>query len=399
MSANFTIYRALSGYSADELNSLFNTFVTQFAPTLPNVVRTQCGNEFDNISISDNDPLSAGVCDIDSLYRAIAYLGENLAPIDCADGDGSPNSTWNMGIVSGGNNLNGLTMTVRDRVNDDDDDDGYAIVASTNYINPYAFSANSANGIGTPRAIQLETVAINDRISANTYTYYTYIQSTGKRIPCSNTTTNTGNFAGFLSNQSIADRRFAGTLGLQVPTIYSSIQITPYSFSSGATITLSGATAQIVDGGLSDNQSYPITTIERFDGIGVNEWVQSANTTLNIESFAQDFDINSWNVETPRNLTIETFSIGFPQGTQPTISCCGSSTSAENTEILTAQIDGVTQTFTLTTPYISGSLKVYWNGQRQTTGDTITEDNDLQFTTTFLATIGTELIADYFPKI
>ena len=176
------------------------------------------------------------------------------------------------------------------------------------------------------------------------------------------------------------------------------------SFTRGATITFNDAEKQTVDGGLSDKTSLPRITVERFDGIVLAESgpsQTSALTTLTIESFetSTDDDLNSWNIDPPTLLTVATFSEGWPLGSQPTKdNCAGGSGSGEVVEVLTSQIDGINQTFTLTRSYVSGSLRVYWNGQRQTVGDTITEDNDTQFTTTFIATVGTELIVDFVPN-
>lgn len=401
MAGNLTIGRTQSsGYSASELNSLFDDFVAQYASTLPSAVRTRCGNEFDNISISDSDPIAAGVDGPDSLYRAIAYLGENLQG-DCED-DPNSNSTWTWGVIAG-TTINSWGMTVRDRFVDDDDDDGYTFTVSTNYDNPYATNYANVSGFGVERAQSLQAITVVDRVQVNTIGWTTYLGNQGQRVPCSNTNTNTGNIPAFLGGNTIAGRRFNGLIGLQVPTIYSSISVTPTSYSGGTTITLSNAIEQVVDGGLSDNQSYPIVTVERFDGIGVEEWgpsLTSALTTLTIENFTQVFggNLDSWNIDNPTRITSEPFSDGWPLGSQPTTgSSCGGS-SNELTEILTDQINGTRQTFTLTRAYVSGSLRVYWNGQRQTVGDTITEDNDTQFTTTFIATVGTELIVDFVPN-
>ena len=397
MAGNLTVQRFVTGYSASELNDLFDDFVTQFASTLPSSVRTRCGNEFDNISISDSDPIAASIDGPDSLYQAIAYLGEELQG-DCVE-DPDPISTWQYGVIAGATSWG---MTVRDWGQDDDDDDGYTITTSTNYINPYAFNATNLIGNGASRAVELQKLTVIDRTTVQGATWQTYLGNTGNRVPISNTSTNIGNFGSFLNGQSIAFRRFSGQLGLQVPVIYSSIQITPFSQSAGSTITLSNATEETVDGGLSDKSSLPRITVERFEGIGIDEWgpsLTSALTTLSIEDFGQSFDgdLDSWNVNEPTRLTSEPFSEGWPLGIQPTKDSCGGSAN-ELTEILTPQINGITQTFTLTRPYVSASLRVYWNGQRQTVGDTITENNDTQFTTTFLATVGTELIVDFVAK-
>ena len=402
MAGNLTIDRTQSsGYTASELNSLFDTFVAQFASTLPSAVRTRCGNEFDNISISDSDDIATGIDGPDSLYRAIAYLGQTLYENgECVDDEETANSQWGTMVVAG-TTVNSWTMTVRDRNDDDDDDDGFTLAVSTNYVNPYVFQIGQSSVTLPNRSIELQAISIIDRVNTMSLAFQQMLNTTGPRFPCSNTSTNVGNFGEFLSGQSIANRRFNGFAGAQVPIIYSSIDITPTSYSGGTTITLSGATEQVVDGGLSENTTLPKITVEPFDGIGLDEWspsVSSALTTLTTETFTEDIGLASWNIPTPTTLTTEPFSNGWPLGSQPTPDSCGGGSANELTEILTDQITGSLQTFTLTRSYVSGSLRVYWNGQRQTVGDTITEINDTQFSTTFLPTVGTELIADFVPK-
>ncbi len=63
---------------------------------------------------------------------------------------------------------------------------------------------------------------------------------------------------------------------------------------------------------------------------------------------------------------------------------------------LSSQCDGAAQTFT-TGKYISGTLRVYWNGQRQTTGETITEVSTTTFSTTFVPSSTDVLLVDYRP--
>ena len=62
---------------------------------------------------------------------------------------------------------------------------------------------------------------------------------------------------------------------------------------------------------------------------------------------------------------------------------------------LSSQVDGSQTTFTLPEAYIEGTLKVYWNGQRQITGVTITEASDTTFRTTFTAPSATYIEVDY----
>ena len=71
-------------------------------------------------------------------------------------------------------------------------------------------------------------------------------------------------------------------------------------------------------------------------------------------------------------------------------------TKKEQTKNVTNQIGSSNQSFDLGVAYVSGSLRVYWNGMRQTTGTTITEAGNT-FSTSFIANPGDELIVDYQP--
>ena len=62
---------------------------------------------------------------------------------------------------------------------------------------------------------------------------------------------------------------------------------------------------------------------------------------------------------------------------------------------LTAQIDGSTTVFNMPENYQFGTLRVYWNGIRQRTDDTISETSQSTFTTTFTPLSGDVLIVDY----
>ena len=69
----------------------------------------------------------------------------------------------------------------------------------------------------------------------------------------------------------------------------------------------------------------------------------------------------------------------------------------EQTKNLADQIGSDNQSFDIGKPYKTGSLRVYWNGIRQTTGTTITEQTGRIFTTQFVAHPGDSLIVDYQP--
>ena len=62
---------------------------------------------------------------------------------------------------------------------------------------------------------------------------------------------------------------------------------------------------------------------------------------------------------------------------------------------LTAQINGSTTVFTMPENYQNGTLRVYWNGIRQRTDDTVSETSQNTFTTTFTPLAGDVLIVDY----
>lgn len=68
-----------------------------------------------------------------------------------------------------------------------------------------------------------------------------------------------------------------------------------------------------------------------------------------------------------------------------------------NTENLTSQIDGVTNSFTISQPFFSGRLYVYYNGVRQQVGSGITVTGDTTFTCEFTPEIGDTLFVDYNP--
>ena len=64
-------------------------------------------------------------------------------------------------------------------------------------------------------------------------------------------------------------------------------------------------------------------------------------------------------------------------------------------EDLTTYINGERTVFTVANSYEGGTLRVYWNGQRQVRGETFTETTSTTFTTTFIPLTGDFLIVDY----
>ena len=143
---------------------------------------------------------------------------------------------------------------------------------------------------------------------------------------------------------------------------------------------------------------------ENFDGIGFNEWSVGEKQIITKLDFGIDNKkansygngFNDWYVDLSYDVgnPEENWS-NFPEGVTPTIPNCSSST-AENstTEDLTSQINGSRTVFTTSKPYESGTLKVYWNGQRQS-DQTITELTSTTFSTTFVPSGNNVLIVDY----
>tara|TARA_R110002012_G_scaffold195375_2_gene363590 strand:- start:1099 stop:1356 length:258 start_codon:yes stop_codon:yes gene_type:complete len=76
-----------------------------------------------------------------------------------------------------------------------------------------------------------------------------------------------------------------------------------------------------------------------------------------------------------------------------------SSSSSSDSEMkqadLTSQITGSNQSYTLPEDYVSGSLRVYWNGVRQVVGESFSEHNATVFNTVFTAESGDFITVDY----
>lgn len=141
---------------------------------------------------------------------------------------------------------------------------------------------------------------------------------------------------------------------------------------------------------------------EQFDGLGFDEW-DSGNkriiTRLEL-GISKDLPdgfgnkLSDWFVYAPTELTDEDDWTGYSEGVTPSIPSCSTDSLNDVSEEITSQINGVVTEFTLSQSYESGSLKVYWNGQRQGT-PTITELTATTFRTSFVPVIGNVLLVDY----
>ena len=73
-----------------------------------------------------------------------------------------------------------------------------------------------------------------------------------------------------------------------------------------------------------------------------------------------------------------------------------SSSGSEITEDLTSQINGQNTSFTTSNKYVSGKLRVYYNGIREIVGDSVSEaPNRLSFTLDFTPLAGDKVLVDY----
>lgn len=134
--------------------------------------------------------------------------------------------------------------------------------------------------------------------------------------------------------------------------------------------------------------------VERFDSKGYDTFNYGTGKTYTSTAFVTFFGYTYWYPGPGNTLgSIETFDdINWPQGISP-----GGGSGSEDMvwgEDLTSQITGSTTIFITDYPYETGTLSVYWNGQRQYSG-TITEVNSTTFSTSFTPTSGDVLIVDY----
>ena len=146
--------------------------------------------------------------------------------------------------------------------------------------------------------------------------------------------------------------------------------------------------------GLATYSSNLYASVERFDEKGYSKWNYGAGATYTTTSFLTLYGYNYWYPGAGITLgSVEKFDdINWPQGTAPS----GGDSSGDIVwgENITSQIDGITTTFSTTYAYETGTLSVYWNGQRQYAG-TIVEINSTTFSTSFTPTSGDVLIVDY----
>lgn len=137
--------------------------------------------------------------------------------------------------------------------------------------------------------------------------------------------------------------------------------------------------------------------------LSLEDWEDAAfGVATGTDVATEDYEDPEYEVAGDDQVSIETFSKGFSQGSRDPLDRpldCGSSGGAGGTfgEDISAQINGSNQAFSTSVLYVANSLRVFRNGQRQ--GPTeITETGSSTFSTTFVASVGEVLIIDYTPQ-
>ena len=425
-----TIDRSLSGWSAADLNSLFDDLKAQLVATLPSSIANQCDSTIANLSIEEIDEIAAGIESPRDIAEAIAYLGQRLAE-ECADeAEGDGNSSWVFGYVpasSLGASAQSWLISIVQKAEEQHQaleeaqaELGQELKAGAalygQIMDSMLTTMSAQNAANEAFYSQLWLLSEEERADATwILTDPTMGAGTAANLfvaqyqQLSNTSTSSiwngtqfnrtpiSLLGGFTQNSislvSGGARNMSRT--------FTSGAVQPMSYSGGSTFSFS-FTEEEVDGGLSDTYDLPLVTKEPFEGAGFNEWYPSpptgsALTTITIETYEEVKSVTSFYPPLLARLTTEPFSLGYSEGAQP--ASCGNNTSTSfKTEDLTSQVDGSSTTFSLSNQYKSGTLRVYWNGQRQIAGDTITELNNTQFSTSFTAPVGTAINVDYTPS-
>tara|TARA_B100000282_G_C31737731_1_gene494446 strand:+ start:3240 stop:4484 length:1245 start_codon:yes stop_codon:yes gene_type:complete len=409
--SNLTIDRVFSQYTDTELNTFFDDFIANLNSILPNGISTQNGNSITGLTINETDEIAAGINSPYDIMTAVSYLVENLSQNGTnSEDDDLSNGSLSFGRVSTDTitTTPAYTFLVTEKLSDDQFElatkFGSALENSTFSMTPEGIE--QFNNQYTNKATQLSVFKSTER---NAGFIPIRFQQQYQRNLVSNSSAPVGSWTptSFLRNQSVATRKNASIGGL-VNKFYSRGLIQPLSNSGGATWQQTSFTEEKVDDGLSDNFTQTLITRERFEDVGIDNWVttRSALTTVTEESFKNDEGITNgvlgW-FQVPKNnpsrITFESFNEGYSLGEYPKRICGGGSSGSgdlnEITENITTQINGSTQLFSLTNDYVSGSLRVYWNGQRQIKGETITERSSTTFSTSFVPLVGQYLIVDY----
>lgn len=163
-----------------------------------------------------------------------------------------------------------------------------------------------------------------------------------------------------------------------------------YDFTSIAALTLL-SNLNVVNTGLGWYENN-YSTREKFEEKGFSKWGSGVGTTIGL-MYLSETGYSHWFSGTGYSIGTETFEDGWPQGITP--SKPGTSTSCgDKTTDISSQIGAGLTLFAISEDFVSDSLHVYWNGQRQP----VTEVSATQFITSFTPISGDSLIVDYCPN-
>ena len=176
------------------------------------------------------------------------------------------------------------------------------------------------------------------------------------------------------------------------------------SFANVATLSFSSTTSSFTTQRFITNSvgsgwfSSGFKGTEHFEELGVEEWglgESKAYTQINLGTQETFRGFENWFIGKSYQLgSDETFGNSWPEGITPTKPCSSSGGSELKFENLSTQCNGSNQDFTISEAYKSGSLRVYWNGQRQS-AETITETGSTTFQTLFTPSATDVLVIDY----
>ena len=167
---------------------------------------------------------------------------------------------------------------------------------------------------------------------------------------------------------------------------------------SGVTFSYSSSkyTTNTSDGWTSNN----LSSQELFDGDGYLKWDVGDSSVRGLTENFEDYHNKGYDFfDTGKGYlltVVEEFDVGaWPEGESPS-----TDGSIFRTEDISSQIDGIISTFTLPSYDTSKdiNLRVYYNGQRLTTGGDVTILTSTTFSLTFVPVSGTELVVDYKPQ-
>jgi hypothetical protein len=143
-----------------------------------------------------------------------------------------------------------------------------------------------------------------------------------------------------------------------------------------------------------------LSSQEDFEGSGYLKWNVGDSAIRGLTENFEDYNNEGYDYfdtgEGYLLTVVERFDIGaWPTGVSPS-----TGSSVFRTTDISSQVDGIISTFTIPAYDTSKdiNIRVYYNGQRLTTGGDVTMLTSSTFSMTFVPASGTELVVDYKPQ-